>query len=81
MLEKLLVLGSSVDGAEELEKRGYDDGNLIDIDDGSQADRSGESRVLNETSQCSHRKLKRVLGANCDDVQVPRVRHESRSRK
>jgi hypothetical protein len=35
MLEKLLVLGSSVDGAEELEKRGYDDGNLIDIDDGS----------------------------------------------
>ena len=82
-MEKLLVPGSSVDGAEELEKRGYDGGNLIDImiDDGSQADRSGEGRVLNEISQCSHRKLKRVLGANCDDVQTLRLRYESRGRK
>ena len=84
-MEKLLVPGSSVDGAEELEKHGYDGGNLIDINDrdGSQADRSGEGRVLDEISQRSHpsRKLKRVLGANRDDVQVLRLRHEGRSRK
>ena len=80
-MEKLLVPGSSVDGAEELEKHGYDGGNLIDINDGSQADRSGEGRVLDEISQRSHRKLKRVLGANCDDVQVLRLRHEGRTLK
>jgi hypothetical protein len=81
MLEKLLVSGSSADGAEELEKHGYDGGNLIDIDDGIQADRSGKGRVLNVTSQCSHRKLKRVLVTNGDDVQSLWLRHESRSRK